>query len=247
MGHLRTVVINLNRSAERRRLMASRLGQLGIPFEFWDATDGNTLSQGEMSAVYSETESFANIGRGLHRNEIGCTLSHVDIWKALVASSDDEILVLEDDIEIADDLVPLLKRRNEWIPPGARVVYFAHHVAKEKNLIAIDVPAKSKRFLCEFEGPVMSCSAYLLRREGAINLLRHWKPIRMATDDLLGRAQFTGGGIYGVVPKPVIWRDEPSTIWTDTTMAAFATSSRKGLTGVLRRVRNRLFRRDEVQ
>jgi glycosyl transferase family 25 len=236
---MKIVVINLARSVERREHISTQLRRLNLDFEFAVAVDGQNLS-GHQMGLYSADAAFTNLGRGLHRNEIGCFLSHVQVWETLVESGQNEFLILEDDVTIADDLVSLIRRHEEWIPTDAGVVYFAHHVANEINLVPISVPARSPRFLCEFDGPVMSSSAYLLRRAAAINLLRHWKPIRMATDDLLGRPQFSGR-IYGVVPKPVIWTDHGSTIWTDTTREQFTSHSRGGFIGFVRRIKNKVW------
>ena len=237
------VVISLARAPERRRAIAAQLERLGLPFEFFDAIDGAKLSPERVDAVYSPNRTFMRMGRYLHANEIGCALSHMDIWEHMLRESIPELLILEDDVVLADDLPTLLATRDRWAPADARVVYLAHDMAPPVSPTPLEPDFGRERSLCTFENPVMRAAAYLIRTPAAESLLPHGKPLMMPLDDLLGRPEFTGGGIYGIVPNAVMWNDDhPSTIWTDTRPDDFAKRSRSGLGGIVRRFIRRFVR-----
>ena len=221
--------------------MAEQLDGLGLPYEFLSAVDGAKIPADRLDKAYSPNGAFMRMGRYLHPNEIGCALSHMDVWERMVRENIPEMLVLEDDVILAPDVPALLASRDQWIPDDARVVYLAHDMAEPKKIAAIGLPGGPGRSLCTFERPVMRSAAYLIRTPAALALLPNGKPLTMPLDDLLGRAEFTGGGIYGVVPNAVMWNDDhPSMIWDDTNPDEFAKRSRAGIGGFVRRLIRRL-------
>lgn len=234
---IRTLVINLARSENRRQAIRSKLEDLGMPFEFWKAVDGEAITPQQM-ALYSSRAAFKEHGRELHRNEIGCILSHIGIWTDLIEQNDDEVLVIEDDMLIDADFPALVESR-DWIPADARVVNFAWDMANPVNLRPI-TPARS---LCRFDRDVMRTGGYIMRKAAAEALLENAFPIRMPVDSLAGHEAFVGGPIYGVSPRPIRWDEAlPTETWTDSTMESFANSSRKSVRGLTFRILSRLFR-----
>jgi glycosyl transferase family 25 len=231
---IRTLVINLERSPDRRDAIARRLGELKIPFEWFAATDGSRLTEAEL-ALYSPRAAFAQLGREMHRNEIGCIMSHIRVWQELVDRGDEYVMVVEDDMLIDDDF-PALVESPDWIPADAQVVNFAWDMATPIDLR----PVASGRYLCRFDKDVMRTGSYILRRNGAEALLRNAFPVRMPVDSLMGD-QRNIGSIYGITPRPVAWNDSmPSATWTDASMESFSNDSRRSARGLLFRVLNRL-------
>lgn len=235
---IRTLVINLRRSAKRRDAIARQLDRLGMAFEFVEGVDGQQLTAEQLS-LYSAREAFAGLGREMHRNEMGCILSHIGIWQSMIERGDEEILVIEDDMSIADDFPQLVESRAEWVPADARVVNFAWDMANPVEEVAIS----PKRKLCRFDREVMRTGTYLMRRAAAESLLQNAFPIRMPVDSLMGDARNIGGGMYGVSPRAVQWNDNlPTDTWTDTSMDTFSKQSRETVKGLIYRVMNRLTR-----
>jgi glycosyl transferase family 25 len=232
---MRTLVINLARSGNRRRAIKSRLDAVGLPFEFQDGIDGQLLTPQQL-ALYSSRDAFATIGRELHRNEIGCILSHIGIWSNLVQSGDDEVLVIEDDMLVEPDFPALVTDRG-WIPADARIVNFGWDMAEPVEI----VPITKRRSLCRFDREVMRTGTYFMRRSAAELLLTKAFPIRMPADSLIGDERNVGGPIYGVTPRPVEWDEAlPSDMWTDATMDNFAVASRNSLRGLALRLLNKV-------
>lgn len=204
-------------------------------FEFWDAVDGQMLTDQQL-ALYSSKAAFAARGRELHRNEIGCILSHIGIWKDLVDRNEEEVLVIEDDM-ILDPDFPALVESRDWVPADAMIVNFSWDMATPVNL----QPITATRSLCRFDGDVMRTGCYLMRKAGAVALIGNAFPIRMPVDSLAGQEACAGGPIYGVTPRPIRWDESlPTETWTDTTMDSFIGNSRGSLKGLAFRILNRI-------
>jgi len=235
MNQIRTVIISLARSDSRREAITARLRELGMSFEVSTGVDGQSLTQEDL-APYSPSSAFSVLGREMHRNEVGCFLSHAAIWKGLADGDEQEVLIFEDDMRIDDDFPELIRSR-DWIPPDAGIVNFSWDMAMPIKLNNLS----EGRFLCGFDGDVMRLGAYILRKHAAKNLLSHAFPIRMPIDSLAGRPEFVGAPIYGVSPRPVRWDDDlPSETWTDSTRESFAAASRNSPRGLLFRILGRL-------
>ena len=91
---MKTYVISLAGSA-RRDQCRLQLGGAEIEFDFFDAVDGPARSV-ETDHLYDSVENKRKFKRPLSAEEIGCYLSHLQVWKK-VAESGMSALVLEDD------------------------------------------------------------------------------------------------------------------------------------------------------
>ncbi|KAL2097203.1 hypothetical protein ACEWY4_006410 [Coilia grayii] len=94
-------LINLRRRQDRRQRMLNTLDVLGLEATLTDAVDGKALNSSQLVAMgidmlpdYKDPYS----GRVLTRGEIGCFLSHYNIWKQMVDKGQQQVLLLEDDV-----------------------------------------------------------------------------------------------------------------------------------------------------
>ncbi|XP_036940548.1 procollagen galactosyltransferase 2-like [Acanthopagrus latus] len=101
MGFDEIYLINLKRRSDRRDRMLSTLAVLGINATLTEAVDGTALNSSQLQAMgvdmlpgYKDPYS----GRVLTRGEIGCFLSHYNIWKQVVQQELQQVLLLEDDV-----------------------------------------------------------------------------------------------------------------------------------------------------
>ena len=99
--------------------MEKQLKDLGLEHGFVSAVDGSTLSREEMDAAYDKkaTMDYFNshklglrnfIDTDLAPTEIGCALSHIKIYKEIVAIDECVALVMEDDVSIREELPKFL-------------------------------------------------------------------------------------------------------------------------------------------
>uniref|UniRef100_A0A665TKE7 Procollagen galactosyltransferase 2-like n=1 Tax=Echeneis naucrates TaxID=173247 RepID=A0A665TKE7_ECHNA len=101
MGFDEVFLINLKRRTNRRERMLRSLAVLGINTVLTEAVDGKALNSSQLQAMgidmlpgYKDPYSE----RVLTRGEIGCFLSHYNIWKKVYICVYVAVLVLEDDV-----------------------------------------------------------------------------------------------------------------------------------------------------
>lgn len=74
---MRTFIINLKHSLERRAKMESQLLKLNIAHEFIEAIDGRKMTETERRNVTRE------VNYAFLPGEVGCALSHLEIYKKI--------------------------------------------------------------------------------------------------------------------------------------------------------------------
>ncbi|XP_077590628.1 procollagen galactosyltransferase 1 [Stigmatopora nigra] len=101
MGFDEVFMINLRRRSDRRERMLRALHQQEIDCKVTEAVDGKALNMSDIQAMgihmlagYSDPYH----GRPLTKGELGCFLSHYNIWKEIVERGLPTSLVIEDDL-----------------------------------------------------------------------------------------------------------------------------------------------------
>ncbi|CAL8281083.1 unnamed protein product [Lota lota] len=112
LGFNKVFLINLKRRSDRRERMLSTLNVLGVDITVTEAVDGKALNSSQIQAMgidmlpgYKDPYS----DRVLTRGEIGCFLSHYNIWKQVAMQELQEVLVLEDDVRFEPRFCSRLK------------------------------------------------------------------------------------------------------------------------------------------
>ncbi|KAK3567890.1 hypothetical protein QTP86_027309 [Hemibagrus guttatus] len=94
-------VINLLRRIDRKARILRTLDVLGIEVTLTNAVDGKALNSSQLQVLGIEMlPSYRDpySSRELTKGEIGCFLSHYNIWKQVVERKQQQVLVLEDDV-----------------------------------------------------------------------------------------------------------------------------------------------------
>ena len=109
-------VINLKRRPDRREQVSKVLNDAGLKdFDIIDAVDGK-----EVKPTVELAKLFAGNDFGSRVGVVGCALSHVNLWKALLADTKTNYyVILEDDITLSEDfkakfqaLKPVFEKEN---------------------------------------------------------------------------------------------------------------------------------------
>lgn len=101
-------VINMANNTNRMMHVTSQLNELGIPFTRFEAVNGRALTPDQIDAIY---DPVANLTRARHpmiKPEIGCYMSHIELWKIIAQSDAQGGVILEDDFSCASDLQAVL-------------------------------------------------------------------------------------------------------------------------------------------
>lgn len=199
---LRVVLINLERSTKRREQMQQRLGDLGLSYHWQAAIDGAARKE-ELWQSLDEKAFERNVGRAVLLGEIGCYHSHLTAWREFLQTTDEVLLVLEDDVVFGADFIPALElalaHKQDWD-------------FLKLNKIRAKQPVCQKRLgdyrLNAYIGPATGFGAYLIQRHSAEKLLPKMLPIRRPIDHEADRIFEHDFRHYGLEPFPSDVRDE---------------------------------------
>ena len=112
------IVISLARFPAKRASVLKRAGEAGLVDVFiFDAVDGKQLDASELRrrnvVPYAnwriEGSQFRFFNRDLKWGEVGCALSHVGVWRGVVAANTPMAIVLEDDVDFVPGFAELLR------------------------------------------------------------------------------------------------------------------------------------------
>jgi len=90
------------------------MGAAGLPFRFFDAVDGTDLTDNLYRHHYDQTSNTERFKRPLSASEVGCYLSHLQIWNDIGQLGTGAALVLEDDAQIDADLKTFLEQISQY-------------------------------------------------------------------------------------------------------------------------------------
>lgn len=189
-------LINLARADYRRRFALKQLTELGAVPAMVDAVDGRLLDLDELirQGVYNPEKSSEAFSRQLSMPEIGCSLSHYNVYRRIVERGDQAALILEDDALFLDGFAEKLLSAVAELPTDWGVLNLNCPCTRYEQV------GKS---IVKYNGvgslPV-ACSAYLVSQRGARLLVDNALPIRYPADSLVGRGLRWGVETYGVVP-----------------------------------------------
>ncbi|WP_387463061.1 glycosyltransferase family 25 protein [Photorhabdus sp. RM323S] len=169
---MKTFIINLKHSIERRKRIEEQCIKLNLDYEFIEAVDGRLLSQEELQRQTRELSDAITLG------EIGCALSHIKIYRNIVENNIPMALILEDDVILNERLPEFLNeiQQKKIIAPSAILLskasqYFER--SKYKLLCGVDIKS------------VLSASltcGYILNNQAAKNLIDFLYPVWLVAD-----------------------------------------------------------------
>ena len=98
---IKIYVVNLKRDHEKKKIMKIKLSNiLNIPYQFIEGCDGSLLDTTNMK--YHVNTSFRNpyCYNSITMGEIGCSISHYQLWERAKSDLVDFAIILEDDCDL---------------------------------------------------------------------------------------------------------------------------------------------------
>lgn len=158
---------------ERRENIRKNVKKIGIEPRFFDAIMATRMTEDELEgkAIY---DTF------LSKGEIGCALSHLEIYRQLLDSDNKYVMVFEDDSLFTDDCTmerleaccKFVEAQNEATVLTLQPVERYMKCVQENSLLEIYSS-------CKFWGAY----AYIINRKAARNILDFQTPIKFAIDE----------------------------------------------------------------
>jgi len=162
---MKTFVISLSKAKERRNHIVEEFAKQKVDFEFFDAITPENID------IAISNLSLGGYVSELHKNEIGCLLSHMLLWKKAIDDQLDYIAIFEDDIYLGENAKDFLSD-NAWIQKKCQVIklevfYKTISVASKKS----NLSAPDNRMLLLLREAHMGCGGYILTQSAAKKLL----------------------------------------------------------------------------
>jgi GR25 family glycosyltransferase involved in LPS biosynthesis len=167
-------IINLERRKDRKNSMIDGLKLNGISnYNFVEAIDGLTLNSSK-----EIQEQFKNNNHNYHKGVIGCTLSHIKVWKQLINDPlNDYYVILEDDLIFTDNFKNKLNRAIE-LSKGLPFL----------SIGCFDIPVENKEpgnlKTIKQECPLWTggTHGYIIYKDTCIQLLKNKNSLKQAID-----------------------------------------------------------------
>lgn len=177
---MKAIVINLQRSRDRRAFMSRQLDALGLDYEFFAAVDGAALSREEVLQSCNQKWAKRHIGRQMLPGEIGCALSHLGVYRKVVDENTPMALVLEDDAQLVPAVVPVLKAFEDRLDPSDSVFCLLSPCA---GLSEQGIPLTDEYRMARVTAAAYLSHAYVVTQESARKMLSALFPIVQVADD----------------------------------------------------------------
>jgi glycosyl transferase family 25 len=195
-----TLVINLDESHQRLERISARLSQLNMPFERVPAVYGASLSAAQREEFYSHRLNAKSYRRQLSSAEIGCYMSHLKAWQAIVDRELPCALVIEDDLIIDDELNVFIQKLSRSTTDWDIVKFYCR---KSNPVITSRMPIGRNHDLCRFHKIPIGNLAQLVTLNGAKKLLAARQKFGRPADDDIQHWWEADLNVLGVFPSVV--------------------------------------------
>ena len=190
------LLLNLDRDVARLEHMQAQLARAQVSFTRLPGILGDAVPDDLKKYFY---EPGGRPRTQMKRGEIGCYASHLRALTRVAAGEFGEVaLIMEDDLDIAPDLIATVAAALRVLPKGWDIVRLSNPPRRAYAPIA---PVRGA-MLARYSKIPNSAGAYLITRAGARKFLQ--RGVRGLTfDDDLRRPWFHQMETYGIVPPPI--------------------------------------------
>lgn len=124
----KVLVVTVPRFRDRQEKVQQRLQ--GIPFDFFFGTDKNELKDEFLASNYryerKNTLSPGHYYKPMNTGEIACSLSHRQVYQAMIDHQWERVLILEDDVVPDPEQLQTLGACLEELPPDWELFYLGY-------------------------------------------------------------------------------------------------------------------------
>jgi glycosyl transferase family 25 len=174
-------VINLARSPDRKAHITRELQKTGLEFEIVTGVDGRNLDLDDRSIIAPELLAKNDFPAGT----AGCALSHLLVYRKIIADGHEHAIVLEDDVTLPADLGSIV---DQVIPhmTGAEVVLLNYGnkdgctFGREGSLSISD--SHDLALPIDVKG-LVNAAAYVITRSACERMSERLLPLRANADD----------------------------------------------------------------
>lgn len=192
---MKIYIISLPDAKDRRDKISEQLKKYDIDYEFFDAIRGNPDIKANLDYAYEYREKM--YGRQMTAGEIGCFMSHQELWKKIVRENE-TACIMEDDVIIAENFSVILSKLGNY---------------KNYDILRLSGIFNRKWFIWqEYSGikfvkywrDPMGTQCYIIKPEAAGILLEKSPLINAPVDDFLGNYALHKLNVVGCEPHAIM-------------------------------------------
>ncbi len=203
-------IINLKKDTEKKDHMQELCNKNSLECQFIDAVYGRDLSKNYIEQINDKNKSIREYGKELTSGEIGCTLSHIAIYKQMIEQDIENAIIFEDDIDIKEGFSSVINSTDNF-PQDWEVMLLGYYsqVSNEKETKA------SLRYNNKVTGNFKSVRlvqlaygthGYMINRKGAEKLLKELTLIIKPIDHYTGIDTYVN--MYAIHPRVVMLNEK---------------------------------------
>lgn len=150
--------INLKTRTDRKIYCESIFSNLNLSVTFFDAIDGKSI----------------NTNSPINKGNVGCCLSHYNIWKIIKKNNWKKVLIMEDDVQFHSDVLNLFEKFYKEVPLDWNLLYFGGNHCKQKlNFISDHIHKLKQTYTTHCYAVTDKAIDYLLNKFNEQNILNH--------------------------------------------------------------------------
>ncbi|NQZ33593.1 MAG: glycosyltransferase family 25 protein [Oceanospirillaceae bacterium] len=203
---MKTFVISLERSQDRRASVQALLEREKVKFWFFNAIDIKT-DDCNIALKYNAIKTLRVKGYRLTNAELGCFASHICLWEKCVELNE-PIFILEDNIQLNDSLHRYIEYGEKNIEMLGVLKFGAIFDFK---FLAID-KVLANRSLVKYNKGACGTSSYMITPLAAKNYLLKSEFFFEPVDNFMDKEWFTGQPLYTLNPSVISRNSSISTI-----------------------------------
>ncbi|WP_438334579.1 glycosyltransferase family 25 protein [Edwardsiella tarda] len=171
---MKTFVVNLEKDIQKRKDITNECNKSNIEFDIIEAISGAMLKQDELDLLIDKKAQFY-----LTKGEIGCSLSHLSIYKRIISENIPYALILEDDAILNDGVNDVISAIESIIDPEKNHAYLLYKTGYVYQNIEIKLSDKYR--LYESNAPTYT-HGYVITNKTARLITSINTPVRFEAD-----------------------------------------------------------------
>jgi len=192
---MKVYVISLADADIRREKIARQLDEQMVSYEFFNACRGNPDIKSNLNYDYEFRNKM--YGRQMTAGEIGCFMSHQELWK-IIASGNKAVCIMEDDVILS---------------PGFNKTLEVIENYRNYDILRLSGIFNRKKFawqqfnglgLVKYWRDPMGTQCYIITPKAAKIMLDKSPLINAPVDDFLGNYALHGLNVIGCEPYPIV-------------------------------------------
>ena len=192
-------VINMDSSKGRMKSIEDQCHRENISFTRFPAVNGGNLSLGDIEGRVSK-DSYMYKNLEGNRGELGCALSHMNLWRDNAIQNTNMFIVVEDDVVFGDKFNQKLNKYLAKAPDDWDVIYLGGSNIRGKKVNELFIQPK-----LGIKGN-LGTYAMLINKDGCNKLIAQTTPLHKSIDHQLKEAFNKSIKVYYVNP-PLVTHD----------------------------------------